>query len=70
MSDPIKCTICDRGKEACSYCQDCSESDWEAICDCGLYDFGSHLMACEDRKEYRWVITDSHKAAEEKIGDA
>lgn len=28
------------------YCRDATEEDWRAICDCGLHDFGYHLINC------------------------
>jgi hypothetical protein len=50
------CSICHRGAEACAYCEDVDQEDWETICDCGLYDFGHHLFACEELKESKYVI--------------
>lgn len=54
-----RCSICTRGREACSYCEHDSDEDWAAICDCGLADFGKHLVECETRKRYRYVIAQS-----------
>lgn len=54
-----RCSICTRGREACSYCEQLDERDWEAICDCGLVDFGNHLIECESRKSFRYVVAQS-----------
>lgn len=43
---PMTCPRCERGREVCQFCKDIAEEDWEAICDCGLYDFGYHLISC------------------------
>lgn len=51
-----RCSRCARGREACSYCERLEERDWEAICDCGLADFGRHLVDCVARAKYRYVI--------------
>lgn len=41
------CVKCLHGREVCMYCKDLPTADWEAICDCGLYDFGYHLISCD-----------------------
>ena len=51
-----RCSRCARGREACSYCERLDERDWEAVCDCGLLDFGRHLVDCASRTRYRFVI--------------
>ena len=38
-------------------------ADYEAICDCGLVDFGTHLVNCSERQRFRYVIAFSHEAA-------
>ena len=40
------CERCGKGAEVCMYCSGTSREDWETICDCGLFDFGAHLIAC------------------------
>ena len=60
-----ECRKCGRGAEACQYCCTVGMSeDWEAICDCGLADFGHHLLNCKSRDNYFYVIADSHDAAQ------
>lgn len=61
----VVCYRCLRGREACAYCHDTDERDWEAMCDCGLHDFGAHLLPCEDYAEKRWIIPADYAAAEE-----
>lgn len=61
------CVLCGRGKEACEYCYREGEVDWEAMCDCGLYDFDHHLTNCGDRKDHRWVVAVTHESAKEKL---
>jgi hypothetical protein len=51
-----RCSVCTRGREACSYCEHIDERDWEAICDCGLLDFGRHIIDCKPRDHLRYVI--------------
>lgn len=51
-----RCSRCTRGREACSYCEQLDERDFEAICDCGLIDFGRHIVDCKSRDRYRYVI--------------
>jgi hypothetical protein len=58
-----RCTRCQRGAEACGYCEGTEFQDWEAICDCGLADFGSHLTRCEARSDYRYVMASDHEQA-------
>ena len=43
----VICPNCHQGPESCVHCQGLSRMDFETICDCGLYDFGSHLISCE-----------------------
>lgn len=64
FQEPI-CTICERGKEACTYCENISVLDFEAICDCGLYDFGAHFESfnCYERRDRRYVVAQSHESA-------
>lgn len=50
------CWKCGRGREACSYCEGLDEDDHFAICDCGLVDFGRHLVDCVSRERFRYVI--------------
>ena len=54
--DVTKCPTCGRGREACEWCHDLARQDFEAICDCGLHDFGRHLLDCEVRGDKRWVV--------------
>jgi hypothetical protein len=58
------CTRCKRGAEACQWCEDITTADWEAICDCGLYDFGDHLTDCTERHAYKYVIPADYDTAE------
>lgn len=51
-----KCSKCDRGVEACGYCNGLPSYDYEAICDCGLYDFGAHLWDCESMNDEEFII--------------
>lgn len=44
---PPICPKCNLGPESCDFCHGLDEADFEAICDCGLYDFGRHLISCE-----------------------
>ena len=44
MDDVIVCDLCHCGPEVCIYCKD--TPDWKFICDCGLVDFGQHLISC------------------------
>lgn len=60
----MKCSACERGPEACEYCEHVSQQDWEAICDCGLYDFGQHLIDCRERDKSRYVIAGDWTTAE------
>ena len=48
MTSPfdVKCQNCGKGKEACMYCGTLNEDNWRFMCDCGLQDFGYHLIAC------------------------
>ena len=62
---PVLCASCGRGREACQWCHDVEREDWESICDCGLYDFGQHLLDCRALADKRWVIAADHAAAEE-----
>lgn len=48
--------MCDRGREACEWCWHLAWPDYEAVCDCGLHDFGRHLLDCESSVEKRWVV--------------
>ena len=66
-----ECSKCARGAEACQYCENIGMSeDWEVICDCGLYDFGCHLLnACEGREEYKYVIAADYKASLRLLDD-
>jgi len=61
----LACSRCGRGKEACEYCHTLDEIDFQTICDCGLFDFGAHLIDCDDRKDKRWVIAIDYASAEE-----
>ena len=67
MTEPgvDSCVACGRGREACEYCHDVAEVDYQAMCDCGLHDFGHHLNACRERDPYRWVIAADHLSAQE-----
>jgi hypothetical protein len=58
-----RCTQCGRGAEACEWCHNIELRDWEAICDCGLYDLGNHLLACLDRANYRYVVVSNYESA-------
>lgn len=61
----VICSNCDRGPDDCQFCEGLPEDDFEAICDCGLYDFGDHLFDCIERSGKRWVVADGYEAAEE-----
>jgi hypothetical protein len=50
------CRRCERGQEACEWCHDIEVADFEAICDCGLHDFGDHLLDCTARADKRFVV--------------
>jgi hypothetical protein len=67
MASELVCSNCERGQSACEYCFDISREDWESICDCGLYDFGAHLLDCSRREGYRWVIASDYASAGEKL---
>jgi hypothetical protein len=58
-----RCVRCERGREACEWCHDVGDADWRAICDCGLHDFDEHLIACEQRDAFRFVIVANHESA-------
>ncbi len=60
------CSRCKRGPEACAYCEAIDTRDCEAICDCGLHDFGSHLIDCEARADFKYVIAADYGQAEVK----
>lgn len=64
-----ECPRCNRGAEACQYCENVAKEDWEVICDCGLYDFGVHLLACDHRHDRKYVVAADHNAAKEKRAD-
>ena len=64
----IACPNCERGSEACEWCHDLpTREDWETICDCGLYDFGAHLLDCTRRRGYRWVVAEDYASASEML---
>lgn len=46
-ADPAVCPKCGHSAERCMYCKGIPLEDWEAICDCGLADFGAHLISCD-----------------------
>jgi hypothetical protein len=58
------CGVCNRGAETCQWCENVTEEDFNAICDCGLLDFGHHLNDCELRMNFKYVIVADHAAAE------
>ena len=58
------CARCDRGQEACQYCEGMIREDWETCCDCGLYDFDEHLLPCDLRDPFRYVVVADHDAAD------
>jgi hypothetical protein len=59
-----ECRVCHRGAESCEYCHDLSAvEDWETMCDCGLYDFGNHLLRCLDRENFKYVVAISHESS-------
>ncbi len=60
MSD---CTVCQRGREACQFCEHVTEGDWCAMCDCGVHDFGVHLTDCESQSTYRYVVACDYDSA-------
>jgi len=66
-ADSVICRNCDRGREACQWCCDLELIDYETICDCGLADFGAHLLDCSRRGGYRWVIAQDYASAGEKL---
>lgn len=41
---PESCIKCGKGREICMYC--CDDDTWDLLCDCGLVDFGEHLISC------------------------
>ncbi len=55
MAGPL-CELCERGKEACAYCYNVSLEDFDVICDCGLADYGFHLINCQEVPDGKWVI--------------
>lgn len=59
-----ECPRCKRGAEACQWCENIEHRDWEAICDCGLYDFGDHLLDCEARSTFKYVVAADYATAE------
>lgn len=63
MTQPA-CNKCHRGPEACEWCHDLDERDWETICDCGL-EFGSHMLDCTGREDRRWVVAQSYESSQE-----
>ena len=72
MTEPSlfsECASCGRGAEACEWCENLGMSeDWEATCDCGLFDFGTHLMHdCKKRKDFKYVIACSEKTEGMKL---
>jgi hypothetical protein len=65
---PTACTKCERGIEACEWCANPKHpDDWAAMCDCGLYDFGHHLLDCEQRAEYVYVVAIDYASAEMRM---
>ena len=62
------CVDCLRGREACEWCHDLDTIDYQTVCDCGLEDFGRHLIDCMDRAEFRWVIADAR--FDERLSDS
>jgi hypothetical protein len=67
MSAAVVCTSCKRGRESCMYCEGTKDRDWAAICDCGLYDFGAHLVDCGSRSGFLYVIAADHASAAETL---
>lgn len=65
MTQPLfaECARCHRGAESCQYCEDVSYEDWDVICDCGLNDFGIHLLSCDQRDGLKYVVAADHKSA-------
>jgi hypothetical protein len=63
----IICTNCERGREACEWCHDLEQIDYETICDCGLETFGAHLLDCKRREGYRWVVACDYPSAGERL---
>jgi hypothetical protein len=59
-----RCDSCGRGAESCQWCENTNLADWEAMCDCGLADFGAHLLSCRDRGSFQYVIAIDHAAAD------
>lgn len=64
-----KCPRCQRGREACQWCERLDDGDHEAICDCGLVDFGDHLFDCAAREPYHYVVAADYDAAELRRGE-
>jgi len=60
------CTKCGRGAEACQWCERTTRDDWDTICDCGLADFGNHLLDCRSRDEFHYVVPADYATAELK----
>lgn len=58
------CPDCGRGPEACQWCENLAEDDWRAICDCGLEDFGVHILKCEERAAFHYVIPSDYDTAD------
>jgi hypothetical protein len=54
--EEVKCINCGRGSEACQWCEGQSALDVNAICDCGLVDFGSHIGHCWERDLFKYII--------------
>jgi hypothetical protein len=63
-SQPAICPRCKRGREACQWCETIAKRDWAAICDCGLYDFGDHLLDCQQRDAFKYVMPADYDTAE------
>lgn len=63
----VVCVNCGRGPEACEWCHALDPEDYETICDCGLHDFGAHLLDCSKREGYRWVVAEDYASAAERV---
>ena len=61
------CAKCGRGVESCEWCHKLDPIDHETICDCGLYDFGAHLLDCSGREGFRWVVALDYASAGERL---
>lgn len=57
VSVHVLCRDCKRGPEACEWCCGLVYEDFEGVCDCGVAEFGRHLLGdCRARSQFRFVV--------------